>query len=153
VRHFGVYTRDLHAMADWLQACGVKIVAMESTGVYWVPLYELLERRGFEVMLVDARQVKGVSGRKSDVLDCQWIQQLLSYGLLKAAFRPQDQFCELQGVQPAAARGCCAEQGRSVQHMQKAMTLMNIQLSTAIHQRCGRSDWAEDRQSDRRRRT
>ena len=131
VRQFGVYTRDLHAMADWLQACGVKIVAMESTGVYWIPLYELLERRGFEVMLVDARQVKNVSGRKSDVLDCQWIQQLLSYGLLKAAFRPQDQFCELREFNRLRTR-LLAEQGRSVQHMQKAMTLMNIQLSQAI---------------------
>jgi transposase len=131
VRQFGVYTRDLHAMADWLQACGVKIVAMESTGVYWIPLYELLERRGLEVMLVDARQVKNVSGRKSDVSDCQWIQQLLSYGLLKAAFRPQDQFCELREFNRLRTR-LLADQGRSVQHMQKAMTLMNIQLSQAI---------------------
>ena len=131
VRQFGVYTRDLQAMADWLQECGVKIVAMESTGVYWIPLYELLERRGFEVMLVDARQVKNVSGRKSDVQDCQWIQQLLSYGLLKAAFRPQDQFCELREFNRLRTR-LLADQGRSVQHMQKAMTLMNIQLSQAI---------------------
>ena len=131
VRQFGVYTRDLHALADWLKACGVKIVAMESTGVYWIPLYELLESRGFEVMLVDARQVKNVSGRKSDVLDCQWMQQLLSYGLLKAAFRPQDQFCQLREFNRLRTR-LLVDQGRSVQHMQKAMTLMNIQLSQAI---------------------
>ena len=131
VRQFGVYTRDLHALADWLRACGVKIVAMESTGVYWIPLYELLESRGFEVMLVDARQVKNVSGRKSDVLDCQWLQQLLSYGLLKAAFRPQDQFCQLREFNRLRTR-LLVDQGRSVQHMQKAMTLMNIQLSQAI---------------------
>jgi transposase len=131
VRHFGVYTRDLHEMADWLQACGVKIVAMESTGVYWVALYEMLERRGLEVMLVDARQVKGVSGRKSDVLDCQWLQQLLSYGLLKAAFRPHDQFCVLRELNRLRTR-LLREQGRSVQHMQKAMTLMNIQLTRSI---------------------
>jgi transposase len=131
VRQFGVYTRDLHALADWLQGCGVKIVAMESTGVYWIPLYEMLESRGFEVMLVDARQVKNVSGRKSDVLDCQWLQQLLSYGLLKAAFRPQDQFCQLREFNRLRTR-LLADQGRSVQHMQKAMTLMNIQLSQAI---------------------
>ena len=131
VRQFGVYTRDLHALADWLKACGVKIVAMESTGVYWIPLYELLESRGFEVMLVDARQVKNVSGRKSDVLDCQWLQQLLSYGLLKAAFRPQDQFCQLREFNRLRTR-LLVDQGRSVQHMQKAMTLMNIQLSQAI---------------------
>jgi transposase len=131
VRQFGVYTRDLHELADWLRACGVKIVAMESTGVYWIPLYELLESRGFEVMLVDARQVKNVSGRKSDVLDCQWLQQLLSYGLLKAAFRPQEQFCQLREFNRLRTR-LLVDQGRSVQHMQKAMTLMNIQLSQAI---------------------
>lgn len=131
VRQFGVYTRELHALADWLKACGVKIVAMESTGVYWIPLYELLESRGFEVMLVDARQVKNVSGRKSDVLDCQWLQQLLSYGLLKAAFRPQEQFCQLREFNRLRTR-LLVDQGRSVQHMQKAMTLMNIQLSQAI---------------------
>lgn len=131
VRQFGVYTRDLHALADWLKACGVKIVAMESTGVYWIPLYELLESRGFEVMLVDARQVKNVSGRKSDVLDCQWLQQLLSYGLLKAAFRPQEQFCQLREFNRLRTR-LLVDQGRSVQHMQKAMTLMNIQLGQAI---------------------
>lgn len=131
VRKFGCYTRDLNALADWLQECGVKIVAMESTGVYWIALYELLERRGFEVMLVDARHVKGVHGRKSDVLDCQWLQQLLSYGLLKAAFRPHDQFCVLREFNRLRAR-TLRDQGRSVQHMQKALTLMNLQLGNAI---------------------
>lgn len=131
VRQFGVYTRDLEDLAHWLQECGVKIVAMESTGVYWVPLYEMLERRGFEVMLVDARHVKGVHGRKSDVLDCQWLQQLLSYGLLRAAFRPREQFCTLRELNRIRNR-TLRDQGRSVQHMQKAMTLMNIQLGRAI---------------------
>jgi transposase len=131
VRSFGVYTRDLIALADWLIECGVKIVAMESTGVYWIPLYELLERRGLEVMLVDARHVKGVHGRKSDVLDSQWLQQLLSYGLLRAAFRPQEQFCALRELNRLRSR-TLRDQGRSVQHMQKAMTLMNIQLGRAI---------------------
>ena len=131
VRKFGCYTVELNALADWLQQCGVKIVAMESTGVYWIPLYELLERRGFEVMLVDARHVKGVHGRKSDVLDCQWLQQLLSYGLLRAAFRPHEQFCALRELNRLRSR-TLRDQGRSVQHMQKAMTLMNIQLGRAI---------------------
>ncbi len=131
VRSFGVYTCNLIELADWLQACGVKIVAMESTGVYWIPLYELLERRGFEVMLVDARHVKGVHGRKSDVLDCQWLQQLLSYGLLRAAFRPHDQFCALRELTRLRST-TLRDQSRSVQHMQKAMTLMNIQLTQAI---------------------
>jgi len=99
-------------------------------------LYELLERRGFEVLLVDARQVKGVTGRKSDVLDCQWLQQLLSYGLLKAAFRPRDQFCVLRELNRLRTR-MLRDQGRSVQHMQKAMTLMNIQLTQAISDTAG----------------
>jgi len=131
VRDFGCYTKELHEMADWLHECGVQIVALESTGVYWIPLYEVLERRGFEVMLVNARHVKGVSGRKSDVLDCQWLQQLLSYGLLKAAFRPHDQMCELRELNRLRTR-LLREQGRSVQHMQKALTLMNVQLTNAI---------------------
>ena len=131
VKDFGCYTRDLNAMADWLHECGVKIVALESTGVYWIPLYEVLERRGFEVLLVNARHVRGVSGRKSDVLDCQWLQQLLSYGLLKGAFRPHDQMCELRELNRLRTR-LLREQGRSVQHMQKALTLMNVQLTNAI---------------------
>src|SRR2546422_3200405 len=96
VREFGAFTTDLQALADWLTKCGITTVAMESTGVYWVPLFELLEQRGFEVKLVDARQVKNVSGRKSDVLDCQWLQQLHTYGLLAGGFRPADQGCGLR---------------------------------------------------------
>ena len=90
VREFPSFTVDLNAIADWLTACKVDTVAMESTGVYWIPLFELLESRGFTVLLVNARHVRGVSGRKSDVLDCQWIQQLMTYGLLSGAFRPAD---------------------------------------------------------------
>jgi len=97
VREFAAFTADLNALADWLAKCGITSVAMESTGVYWIPLFELLEQRGFEVKLVDARQVKNVSGRKSDVLDCQWLQQLHTYGLLAGAFRPPDQVCVLRG--------------------------------------------------------
>jgi len=96
VRAFGTFTSDLEALATWLKKCGVTTVAMESTGVYWIPLFEVLERRGFEVKLVDARHVKNVSGRKSDVLDCQWIQQLHTYGLLAGAFRPPDEICVLR---------------------------------------------------------
>src|SRR5262249_15343524 len=88
VRSFGTYTSDLVGLADWLQQCGVTTVAMESTGVYWIPVYELLERRGLEVLLVEPSQIKKVPGRKSDVLDCQWIQRLHSFGLLRASFRP-----------------------------------------------------------------
>ena len=98
MREFPSFTVDLNAIADWLQACRVDTVAMESTGVYWIPLFELLESRGFTVLLVNARHVKNVSGRKSDVLDCQWIQQLMTYGLLSGAFRPADQVCVLRSL-------------------------------------------------------
>ena len=96
VRQFATFTADLPRIADWLTACGIETVVMESTGVYWVPLFELLEQRGFQVLLVDARKVKNVSGRKSDVLDCQWLQQLHTYGLLDGAFRPADQIVALR---------------------------------------------------------
>ena len=82
VREFEAFTADLYRLADWLAECGVETVAMESTGVYWIPLFGVLEERGFEVMLVDPRRIKNVPGRKTDVLDCQWLQQLHTYGLL-----------------------------------------------------------------------
>ena len=85
VRSFGAFTRDLEEMAAWLASCGVTKVAMESTSVYWIPVYETLERAGFEVMLVPPRMTKQIGGRKSDVLDCQWIWQLMSYGLLRGS--------------------------------------------------------------------
>jgi transposase len=96
VREFTSFTDDLHRMADWLLACGVTPVAMESTGIYWIPVFEILESRGLEVRLVNARHVKNVPGRKSDVLDCQWLQRLHSYGLLEGAFRPTEQVCTLR---------------------------------------------------------
>jgi len=131
VREFPSFTVDLHALADWLKGCGVDTVAMESTGVYWIPLYELLESRGFKVLLVNARHVKNVSGRKSDVLDCQWLQQLLTYGLLSGAFRPADTVCALRSLW--RQRGTLlGDQGRQVQHMQKALAQMNIQLPNVI---------------------
>lgn len=131
VREFPSLTADLHALADWLVSCRVNTVAMESTGVYWIPLFELLESRGFTVFLVNARHVKNVSGRKSDVLDCQWLQQLMSYGLLAGAFRPAEAVCVLRALWRQRAmllRG----QGRQVQHIQKALTQMNIQLANVI---------------------
>ncbi len=131
VRAFPSFTADLNALADWLQGCGVDIVAMESTGVYWIPLYELLESRGFEVLLVNARHVKNVSGRKSDVLDCQWLQQLLTYGLLRGAFRPADAVCASRSLSRQREM-LLRSQGRHVQHLQKALTQMNIQLANVI---------------------
>jgi transposase len=145
VREFASFTADLNALADWLERCGVRIVAMESTGVYWIALYELLQRRGFEVLLVNARHVKNVSGRKSDVLDCQWLQQLLSFGLLRGAFRPDDKVCELRAITRQRAM-LLKSQGRHVQHMQKALAQMNIQLANVI------SDGAKDPSRDRGRR-
>ena len=131
VREFPSFTADLEHLADWLEACGVDTVAMESTGVYWIPLYELLDARGFTVLLVNARHVKNVSGRKSDVLDCQWLQQLMTYGLLSGAFRPADRVCALRSLSRQREM-LLKSQGRHVQHMQKALTQMNIQLANVI---------------------
>ncbi len=131
VREFKSFTADLEELANWLVRCGVDTVAMESTGVYWIPLYEILEARGFAVNLVNARHVKNVSGRKSDVLDCQWLQQLMSYGLLSGAFRPTDEICMLRAVSRQRDM-LLASQGRHIQHMQKALTQMNVQLANVI---------------------
>jgi transposase len=131
VHEYGAMTDDLHAMADWLIACGVDTVALESTGVYWIPVYEVLEQRGLKVWLVDARQMKYVPGRKSDVQDCQWLQKLMSLGLLRAAFRPDDEVCVVRAV-TRHRELLLAEQGSWVLRMQKALVQMNIQLSEVL---------------------
>jgi transposase len=131
VREFKSFTGDLIGLADWLSACGVDTVAMESTGVYWIALFELLESRGFTVFLVNARHVKNVSGRKSDVLDCQWLQQLMSFGLLSGAFRPHAEICAVRAVSRQRDM-LLAYQAKHVQHMQKALTQMNLQLTNVI---------------------
>jgi transposase len=140
VRPFGTFTEDLEKMADWLRECGITTVAMESTGVYWIPAFQVLERRGFKVVLVNARHVKNVSGRKSDVLDCQWIQRLHSYGLLNASFRPEDPMCVLRSYLRYRDDLVCA---RSVQcqHMQKALQQMNVQLHQVLSDVTGLSGW------------
>lgn len=131
VREFKSFTTDLIALADWLEHCGIETIAMESTGVYWIPLYELLESRGFEVKLVDARHVKNVSGRKTDVLDCQWLQELHTYGLLNGAFRPDEQVCVLRSYM--RQRSMLIQYASShMQHMQKALSQMNLQLHNVI---------------------
>jgi hypothetical protein len=108
VRRFGACTADLGLLADWLRQCGDTSVARESTGVYWIPLFELLEQRGFQVYLVDPRQTKHAPGRpKTDVLDCQWIQRLHSYGLLTASFRPEGQVVVLRGYRPLRKAVAC----------------------------------------------
>jgi transposase len=118
-------------MADWLIACGIDTVALESTGVYWIPVYEVLEQRGLSVWLVDARQMKYVHGRKSDVQDCQWLQKLMTFGLLRAAWRPKGEVCTVRAV--ARLRDVLlAEQASWVQRMQKALVEMNIQLTEVL---------------------
>jgi transposase len=131
VRCFATFTPDLEALADWLKACGVRTVAMESTGVYWVPVFEILEARGFEVYLVNARHIKNVPGRKSDVQDCQWIQRLHSYGFLRASFRPEAEMAVLRTY--LRQRGMLIEhRAAHIQHMQKALQLMNLQLPRVL---------------------
>jgi transposase len=98
VRSFPTFTQDLYALADWLKECGIKTVAMESTGVYWIPLFQILEERGFEVCLVNARHVKNVPGRRTDVSDCQWLQFLHSVGLLRASYRPEQEVCAVRSL-------------------------------------------------------
>jgi transposase len=131
VREFGAFTADLYALAAWLRRCGIETVAMEATGVYWIPLFELLAARGFEVRLVDPRQLKHVPGRKSDVLDCQWIQQLHTFGLLAAAFRPDDEICVLRSYLRQRAM-LVAYAAHHIQHVQKALEQMNVKLTRVV---------------------
>lgn len=131
VREFKSFTSDLYELAAWLKRCGIETVAMESTGVYWIPLYEILEEAGFEVLLVNAHHVKNVSGRKSDVLDCQWIRELHMYGLLSGAFRPSKEICELRAY--VRQRSNLIRFASShIQHMQKALDLMNLRLHNVV---------------------
>jgi len=131
VRSFQSFTEDLSQLADWLEECDVDSVAMESTGVYWIPLFQILEKRGFEVKLVNARYVKNVPGRKTDVEDCQWLQQLNTYGLLHGSFRPSDDVCVLRSY--TRQRDTLTKITSSIiSRMQKAMAQMNIQLHNVI---------------------
>ena len=132
VRPFGTCTVDLESLADWLTACGIKTVAMESTGVYWIALFELLERRGFQVSLIDPRQTTRLPGRpKSDVLDCQWIQRLHSYGLLAASFRPSDKVIVLRSYLRQRLM-LIRYASQHIQHMQKALEQMNVKLTEVV---------------------
>ncbi len=131
VRRFGCFTPDLMAMADWLIDCGVTTVAMEATGVYWIPVFQILEARGLEVKLVNAHHVKTVPGRKTDVNDCQWLQQLHTYGLLSGSFRPEDQVCILRSY--IRQRDSLIKSASThVQRMQKALIQMNLHLHKVI---------------------
>jgi len=138
VQQFGCYTPELERLAQWLKKCGIDTVAMESTGVYWVPVYEVLEQHGLKPLLADARQVKNLSGRKSDVDDCQWIRHLHSYGLLTAAFRPKDQICQVRSYW-RQRRSLVQSASRQIQLMQKALEQMNVQLHKAVSDITGRT--------------
>ena len=131
VRNFGTFTSDLYAIADWLEQCQIDTIAMESTGVYWIPLFEILESKGFDVKLVNPRFIKNVPGRKTDVVDCQWIRQLHSYGLLKGSFRPEDQICVLRSYLRQRAL-LVSYASQHIQHIQKALEQMNIKLNQVI---------------------
>jgi len=131
VRAFATYTSDLYALADWLAECDIDTVAMESTGLYWLPVYEILEARGFEVYLVNARHLKNVSAKKTDVLDCQWIQRLHTFGLLQASFRPPHEICALRAL--VRHRDTLIRyRSAHIQHMQKALQAMNVQLTQVV---------------------
>jgi transposase len=141
VREFRTFTADLQRLADWLAQCGVKTVAMESTGVYWIPVYEILEQRGFEVLLVNARDVHNVRGRKSDVTDCEWLRELHSVGLLRASFRPAADIVPLRSFLRQRAT-LVEEAATRIQRMQKALTEMNVKLHTVLSDLTGRTGQA-----------
>src|ERR1019366_6139693 len=127
IRTLQTFTDDLHRLADWFASCEIKTVGMESTGGYWIPSYEILEQRGFEVMVVNARDAKHVPGRKTDVSDAQWLQRLHQYGLLRASFRPQAEMAALRAYLRQRER-LLDYAAAHIQHMQKALTQMNLQL-------------------------
>jgi transposase len=131
VREFSCFTSDLQKMVSWLKACKVDTIVMESTSVYWIPVFEILEQHGFKVLLADARHVKNVSGRKSDVLDCQWLQQLHAFGLIQGAFRPEDNVVQLRSLM-RQRNMLITSAAAHVQHIQKAFTQMNIQIHHVI---------------------
>jgi transposase len=131
VHTFRTFTDDLYRLADWFAGCGIRTVVMESTGVYWIPVFEILEQRGFEVMVVNARDAKHVPGRKTDVSDAQWLQRLHEYGLLRASFRPQAEIAGLRAYLRQRER-LLDYAAAHIQHMQKAMMQMNLQLHHVV---------------------
>ena len=131
VQPFATFTGDLHRLADWLAACRVTHVAMEATGVYWIPVFEILETRGFQVILVNARHIKNVPGRKTDVCDAEWIRDLHILGLLRGSFRPADDIVVLRGFLRHRAT-LIESAGALIQRMQKALVQMNLQLPLVV---------------------
>ena len=141
IRTFATFTQDLHALADWLQACRVSTIAMESTGMYWIPLYQILEARGIDVCLVNARHVKHVPGRKSDVSDCQWIQYLHSVGLLRGSVRPPQDICAIRSL-TRHRESLLAMAADQVRHMHKSLDQMNLQIHHVINDLTGATGMA-----------
>lgn len=131
VQSFGTFTSELERLAAWLEQCEVRTVAMESTGVYWIPLFELLEERGFQVLLVNAAHVRNVPGRKSDVIDCQWLLELHTFGLLRASFRPEARITELR-TYTRHRKTLVEEAARQIQRMQKSLDQMNVQIHHVV---------------------
>jgi transposase len=131
VREFSAFTSSLKKIVKWLKESKVETVAMESTGVYWIPLFEILAAEGFDVNLVDARQAKNLPGRKSDVMDCQWIQQLHSFGLLTKAFRPKDEVCSIRSLVRQKSN-LVKDSASKILQMQKALDQMNIKLHKVV---------------------
>ena len=131
IRRFAAFTQDLMAIVAWLLECGIRTVAMEATGVYWIPLYQLLSDAGIKVCLVNARHVKNVPGRKSDVRDCQWLQYLHSVGLLRASYRPDQPVCRARSIY-RFRQNLLRQGAEHLQHMQAALDQMNIKLHHVI---------------------
>jgi transposase len=138
VQCFGAFTADLYALAAWLRQCQIETVVMESTGVYWIALFEVLEECGFDVKLVDTHAVRHVPGRKTDVKDCQWLQELHTYGLLRGAFRPTDEVCVLRSYLRQRSM-LVTMASRTVQHMQKALEQMNLKLTEVVSDITGKT--------------
>src|SRR5260370_42200686 len=131
VQNFGSFTADLHRMAGWLKSCGIDTVVMQATGVYWVALHQVLEDYGFQVNVVNAQHTKTLPGRKTDVLECQWLQKLHTFGLLNNSFRPTDEIRVLRSYMRQRER-LVTTAGPAIQQMQQALTEMNFQLPERI---------------------
>jgi transposase len=138
---FGTFTADLQALVQHLQACGIRSVAMESTGLYWIPVYQALADAGFEVCLVNARHVKNVPGRKSDVRDCPWLQYLHSVGLLRGSYRPAQAVCAARSVY-RYRQNLVSQSAQQVQHLQGALDQMNLKLHFVLDDLTGMSGQA-----------
>jgi transposase len=141
VRRFGCTTAELKAMAAWLKQCGIRTVALQSTGVYWIPVYDILEAAGLEVYLVNARETKNLPGRKTDVQESQWLMKLHRYGLLRNSFRPSQEIRSMRSYW-RQRQDLVRSAVRHIQRMQKALTQMNIQLANVLSDISGKSGQA-----------